>query len=122
MKRTFKWLKIQLSKMERALANEVLKRLSPNEAKLLRDPVFQSRIRFRLGGSEFPPKILFKIYTKGMNVHYFSGHRIITAHSQVPKLSKGSRRLVQCHGSKTIPGKGLSGRLQTGCIQDWTAV
>jgi hypothetical protein len=40
-------LKLYLVRMERALTDEVLKRLSPNEAKLLRDPAMQARVRFR---------------------------------------------------------------------------
>ena len=39
-------------------------------------------VSFRLGGETFPPKILFKIYTSGMNVHYFNGQDNINAGSK----------------------------------------
>jgi hypothetical protein len=36
-----------------------------------------------LGGSKFPPQILYKVFTKGTNVHYFSGDLIIQPGSKV---------------------------------------
>lgn len=47
MVRTFKWVKLYLTRMEKALTNEVLKRLSPNEGILLKDVALQARVRFR---------------------------------------------------------------------------
>ncbi|RKO85741.1 hypothetical protein BDK51DRAFT_51765 [Blyttiomyces helicus] len=45
---------------ERSMTREILRKLSPKEADLVADPVVNARI-----------------YTKGTNVHYFSGSRII---------------------------------------------
>ena len=36
----------------------------------------------RFGGDSFPPLVLYKMYSKGSNVHYFSGNRIIQPGSQ----------------------------------------
>lgn len=41
----------------------------------------------RLGGETFPPKILFKIYTSGMNVHYFNGQDTINPGSKAAEDS-----------------------------------
>ncbi|KAI8801920.1 hypothetical protein BJ742DRAFT_913022 [Cladochytrium replicatum] len=76
---TFLWLKHLLLQSEQTLTLEVLRKLSPKEAELLKDPIVQARVRFRLGGEEFPPVIYYKIFTKGMNVHYLTGSRLIAA-------------------------------------------
>ena len=89
MKRTFKWLRHNLFrtvitfKKERMLTREVLRRLAPNEGHLLSDPVLKTKIRFRLGGANFPPSIMYKVYTGGVKSHFFNGHDIIHAGSQV---------------------------------------
>ena len=36
-----------------------------------------------MGGTHFPPEIYFKIFTKGLNVHYYSGGQMIEAGSKV---------------------------------------
>lgn len=41
----------------------------------------------RLGGTCYPPQILYKIFTKGMNVHYFSGDKIIEPGSKAAEDS-----------------------------------
>ncbi|KAI9017465.1 hypothetical protein BC832DRAFT_28569 [Gaertneriomyces semiglobifer] len=82
MKMTFRRLRDQLAKAERSLTLEILRRLSPKEAELVSDPVFKPRIRFRFGGSAFPPSILYKIFTKSSSVHYYSGHRLIHSGTQ----------------------------------------
>jgi hypothetical protein len=60
------------------MTREVLRRLAPNEGCLLSDPAIKVKVRFRLGGFSFPPKIMFKIYTEGFSTHYYSGHDTIT--------------------------------------------
>merc|ERR1719450_708842 len=42
----------------------LLKSILPREAMLL-DPAMQVHVRFRLGGSRFPPSIYYKIFTHG---------------------------------------------------------
>jgi hypothetical protein len=37
----------------------------------------------RLGGTQFPPHIMFKVVTRGINIHYFSGEKMIAPGSQV---------------------------------------
>lgn len=61
------------------LTKQVLKRLNPNEGNLLADPAMKTKIRFRLGGIVFPPKIMYKIYTTGFSTQYFNGHEAIGA-------------------------------------------
>lgn len=92
MKKTFAWLKSHLLKAERTLGSDILKRLSPKEAQILRDPTSKSRIRFRFGGTNFPPIILFKIYTQGTPIQYFSGHKLIKTGSQVFNISVTKRQ------------------------------
>ncbi|KAJ3119421.1 hypothetical protein HK098_005513 [Nowakowskiella sp. JEL0407] len=52
----------------------------------------------KLGGTEFPPSIYYKIYTKSNNVHYFSGARIIHPGSIAAKDSckvMGTRKFTE---------------------------
>ncbi|KAH6572851.1 hypothetical protein BASA62_003213 [Batrachochytrium salamandrivorans] len=79
--------KINAVVKERSITADILRRISPNEGKLLNDTAIQSRVRFRFGGCTFPPKILFKIYTKGMGVQYLSGHKMILPGSQAAQDS-----------------------------------
>ncbi|KAJ3046384.1 putative protein CXorf58 [Rhizophlyctis rosea] len=84
---TFAWLKQNLYKAEQSMTLEILRRLSPKEAELIRDPVMQAHVRFRFGGTSFPPSIMYKIFTKGMNTHYFTGKRVIQAGSKAARDS-----------------------------------
>ena len=87
MRSTFAWLKSNLLKAQHSLSSDILKRLSPKEAQILKDPTSKSRIRFRFGGTDFPPTILFKIYTLGTPIQYFSGHKLIKSGSQAARDS-----------------------------------
>jgi hypothetical protein len=82
MKKTFSWLKSNLLKAQHTGSSDILRRLSPKEAQILKDPTSKSRIRFRFGGTCFPPIILYKIYTQGTPIHYFSGQKLIKTGSQ----------------------------------------
>ncbi|KAI9105753.1 hypothetical protein DFS34DRAFT_644561 [Phlyctochytrium arcticum] len=82
MRLTFRWLKDNLIKAERSMTLEILRRLSPREAELIKDPVVKAKIRFRFGGEAFPPTIMYKIFTRSNSVHYYSGHRLISADTQ----------------------------------------
>lgn len=73
----FKQLKVILRRAETTLSVEALKQLSPQEALLLSDPTSESRIRFRFGGTSFPPDILFKIFTSRNTVRYYCGKNMI---------------------------------------------
>ncbi|XP_063306167.1 uncharacterized protein CXorf58 homolog [Pelobates fuscus] len=80
----FKLLKQAARAAESSAANGILKKVSPLEAELLRDPSMQCKVRFRFAGCEFPPFIVFKIYhcSGGYGNKYISGKRIINTSSQ----------------------------------------
>lgn len=69
------------------LTREVLKRLAPNEGVLLSDPALKAKVRFRLGGVNFPPMIMYKVFTGGFSTHYLNGHDAICAGSKVCRPS-----------------------------------
>ncbi|XP_038049860.1 putative uncharacterized protein CXorf58 [Patiria miniata] len=75
----FKLLKHAICAAEHSLTHEILRKVSPMEAKLIRDPSLRARVRFRFAGSEFPPIILFKVFThtEGTGLQYLSGKRCI---------------------------------------------
>ncbi|XP_001628550.3 uncharacterized protein CXorf58 homolog isoform X2 [Nematostella vectensis] len=83
-KQMFKLLKYAICAAEHSLTFEVLRKVSPLEADLLRDPAVNARVRFRFGGIEFPPIIMFKIYinSSGQGLKYMSGKKTIKASSQ----------------------------------------
>ena len=69
-----------ISCQEHSLSNEILRKISPGEANLLRDPCLNLKVKFRFGGTEFPPVILFKIYTQvndGNFAQYINGKKSI---------------------------------------------
>eukprot|EP01137_Pigoraptor_chileana_P000745 Opistho-2@37396 len=78
----FMALKDCICRAEQSLTFELLRKLSPAEASLLRDPTLKARIRFRFGGCEFPPAIYYKIYTKADSVQYITGKKVIKAGTQ----------------------------------------
>ncbi|CAF3306421.1 unnamed protein product [Rotaria socialis] len=63
----FRLLKHAVCAAEHALSNDILRRLSPREAELLRDRSLNAKVKFRFGGAEFPPVIYFKIYVRNFN-------------------------------------------------------
>jgi hypothetical protein len=80
------------------MTKEMLKRISPNEAMLLSDPTSKTKIRYRFGGTSFPPRIMYKIYTLGAQAQYFSSYNIIFPGSQASEDSfniMGSREYTQ---------------------------
>ncbi|KAJ8330119.1 hypothetical protein QVD99_003144 [Batrachochytrium dendrobatidis] len=81
-RKIFKVMKSDIYTAERSMSVDILKRLSPAEGKLLNDSVFHPRVRFRFGGISFPPKIMYKIFTKGMGVQYMSGYKLISPGTQ----------------------------------------
>ncbi|KAI9341638.1 hypothetical protein BDR26DRAFT_1006973 [Obelidium mucronatum] len=81
----FQALKAALYKAERTVSIDIMKKVCPREAEFVQDPITQPRVRFRFGGELFPPNIMFKIYTKSVNVHYFSGNRLIESGSQAAR-------------------------------------
>eukprot|EP00164_Ancoracysta_twista_P008535 GFYU01012379.1.p1 GENE.GFYU01012379.1~~GFYU01012379.1.p1 ORF type:complete len:469 (-),score=28.96 GFYU01012379.1:61-1467(-) len=77
----FRCLKGALLKAERTMSNVLLAEVCPKEAPILTDPTVEARVRFRLGGTQFPPDIMYKVYTKS-KVQYISGQRMILPGSQ----------------------------------------
>lgn len=71
-RRIFLYLRHAVCRAEDSLTHHVLRKISPVEALILRDPTLNARLRFRFGGSAFPPMILYKIFISA-NVQYVSG-------------------------------------------------
>ncbi|MGH0183360.1 UNVERIFIED_CONTAM: hypothetical protein FKN15_012008 [Acipenser sinensis] len=78
-KRLFRLLKHTVCAAEHCLTYEIIRKVSPSEAELLKDRSMQCRVRFRFAGSEFPPIIVFKIFHKsgGHGNKYITGKRAI---------------------------------------------
>ncbi|KAJ1500451.1 putative protein CXorf58 [Coelomomyces lativittatus] len=93
-KKRFLLIKRLLLKSEHTLTHQLLRRLHPNEVALLKDPVTQARVRFRLGGATFPPTVYYKIYTRGVHVHYLSHQLTWTAPEQACKMM-GAKKYMQ---------------------------
>ncbi|XP_041088714.1 putative uncharacterized protein CXorf58 homolog isoform X3 [Polyodon spathula] len=83
-KRLFRLLKHTVCAAEHCLTYEIIRKLSPSEAELLKDPSMQCKVRFRFAGSEFPPIIVFKIFHKsgGHGNKYITGKRAIRPASE----------------------------------------
>ncbi|XP_038613211.1 putative uncharacterized protein CXorf58 homolog isoform X2 [Tachyglossus aculeatus] len=73
----FQLLKHTICAAENCVTHEILKKVSPLEADLAKDPSMQCKIRFRFGGERFPPFIVFKIFRHpgGCGSKYISGKK-----------------------------------------------
>ncbi|EKX34623.1 hypothetical protein GUITHDRAFT_90419 [Guillardia theta CCMP2712] len=80
-RRIFAYLRHAVCRAEDSLTHQVLRKISPLEASVLRDPTLNARLRFRFGGSNFPPLILYKIFINA-NVQYIAGANRILAGSK----------------------------------------
>nr|XP_056717782.1 uncharacterized protein CXorf58 homolog [Euleptes europaea] len=82
--RLFKLLKHTIRAAEHCISHDILKRVSPLEAELLKDPSILFKVRFRFAGSSFPPFVVFKIFciSGGQGSKYISGKTIITPRSE----------------------------------------
>ncbi|XP_063812299.1 uncharacterized protein CXorf58 homolog [Pseudophryne corroboree] len=80
----FKLLKHAARAAETCATYGILKKVSPLEAELLKDPGMRCKVRFRFAGYEFPPFIVFKIFhcSGGHGSRYISGKRIINPSSE----------------------------------------
>ncbi|XP_018426288.1 PREDICTED: putative uncharacterized protein CXorf58 homolog [Nanorana parkeri] len=83
-RKLFKLLKHAIRAAETCAAYGILKKVSPVEAELLKDPGMQCKVRFRFAGYEFPPVIVFKIFHRSGNhrSRYISGKRVISPSSE----------------------------------------
>ncbi|XP_052588693.1 uncharacterized protein CXorf58 homolog isoform X2 [Peromyscus californicus insignis] len=83
-KTLFKLLKHAICAAEYCVAHELLKKVSPKEAALVKDPSMKCKVRFRFGGEKFPPFIMFKIFFKndGHGNKYFSGKDLLKPSSK----------------------------------------
>lgn len=91
----FTMLKHAIRAAEESWTYDVIRKISPKEAELLKDSCLTTKIRFRFGGVEFPPYILFKIYLSNQTSHYYSGKNQIkpTSEAAVQALQQmGHRR------------------------------
>ncbi|XP_040859246.1 putative uncharacterized protein CXorf58 homolog [Ochotona curzoniae] len=75
----FRLLKHTICAAEYHVTHEILKQVSPLEAKLVKDPSMKCKVRFRFSGEKFPPFIVFKIFlhTEGHGYQYLSGKNML---------------------------------------------
>ncbi|KAM4819436.1 uncharacterized protein CXorf58 homolog isoform 1-T3 [Thomomys bottae] len=78
-KSLFQLLKHTICAAEYYASYEILKKVSPIEAQLVKDPSMKYKVRFRFNGEKFPPYIVFKIFlqTDSCKCKYFSGKNML---------------------------------------------
>ncbi|XP_041439543.1 putative uncharacterized protein CXorf58 isoform X2 [Xenopus laevis] len=83
-RKLFKLLKHTVRAAETSASYSILRKISPLEAELLRDPGMQCKVRFRFAGQEFPPFIVFKIFHRSgaFGNRYICGKRILHPSSE----------------------------------------
>uniref|UniRef100_A0A8D1KXM4 Uncharacterized protein n=2 Tax=Sus scrofa TaxID=9823 RepID=A0A8D1KXM4_PIG len=83
-KTMFQLLKHTICAAEHHVTYEILKKVSPLEAELVKDPCMKCKVRFRFSGEKFPPFIVFKIFlqTEGHGYKYFSGKKLLKPSSE----------------------------------------
>ncbi|XP_008270675.1 uncharacterized protein CXorf58 homolog isoform X2 [Oryctolagus cuniculus] len=87
-KMMFRLLKHTICAVEYRVTHEILKKVSPSEAELVKDPTMKCKVRFRFSGETFPPFIVFKIFhhTEGHGCKYFSGKNMLKPCSEYSSL------------------------------------
>lgn len=85
------------------MTHDVIRKVCPSEAELLKDPTMKAKIKFRyciissiytlvlwlpcirFGGDQFPPIVMFKIFISSCSsgVKYISGKRMIRPETNV---------------------------------------
>lgn len=83
-KTMFLLLKHSVRAAEMSLSYDILRKVSPAEAELIKDPAIKARIRFRFAGSEFPPIVVFKIFLINKS-NMLSGKNCIKPASEASK-------------------------------------
>lgn len=80
----FQLLKHTICAVEHYVSYEILKKVSPSEGELVKDPSMKYKVRFRFGGETFPPYIVFKIFlhTDGHGYKYFCGRNILKSSTE----------------------------------------
>jgi hypothetical protein len=107
----FQILKDAVCTAEHSLTRDVAQKLCPREAELLKDPTMNAKVKFRFGGSTFPPVILFKVFIgmQGKGVKYMNGKKMIkstTVAAEDARKMMGNRRYFDllltdaCHHSQ----------------------
>uniref|UniRef100_A0A8C8ZKK1 Uncharacterized protein n=1 Tax=Prolemur simus TaxID=1328070 RepID=A0A8C8ZKK1_PROSS len=83
-KMIFQLLKHTICAAEFSVTYDMLKKINPLEAKLVKDPSMKCKVRFRFSGETFPPFIVFKIFlhTEGRGYKYFSGRNFLKSSSE----------------------------------------
>ncbi|XP_032331561.1 LOW QUALITY PROTEIN: putative uncharacterized protein CXorf58 homolog [Camelus ferus] len=83
-KTVFQLLKYTVCAAEYHVTHEILKKVSPLEAELVKDPCMKCKVRVRFSGETFPPLIVFKIFlhTEGHGYKYFSGKNLLKPSSE----------------------------------------
>ncbi|XP_045146681.1 uncharacterized protein CXorf58 homolog isoform X1 [Echinops telfairi] len=83
-KRVFQLLKHTICAAQSFATYEILRKVSPSEAKLMKDPTMKCKVRFRFSGEKFPPFIVFKIFlqTEGHGYKYISGKNVMKASNE----------------------------------------
>jgi len=76
-KKMFKMLKTAVRAAEKTWSYDIIRRIAPHEIELLKDVSFQFKVRFRLGGDNFPPIAMFKIFIVNQKTSYYSGRNNI---------------------------------------------
>lgn len=81
----FQILKVAVRTLETFLGADILRRTSPKDFEVLSDSCIPFTLRFRFSGTEFPPVIVFKIFTdsNAVPVQYVS-----------PALMNGRQQVV----------------------------
>eukprot|EP01135_Chromosphaera_perkinsii_P004294 Nk52_evm6s276 gene=Nk52_evmTU6s276 len=97
-RKIFLSLKLLICRAEKTMTFEVLRRMIPDEANLLNDPTITSRVRFRFGGTSFPPVVLFKVFASSKGCVYLNGRDLITPNSKAAEdalFAQGPRKYLE---------------------------
>jgi hypothetical protein len=110
----------------------MLKRVCPSELEYLSDPCCRGRLRFRFGAPtkldepDFPPRVFYKIFTRGMHVQYFNGRLMIPPGSLASKDAcdmMGRRQFAQNHyqSEHLMQNHEISDPVDITCRQEYTS-
>lgn len=93
----FRLLKHTVCAAEHSLSHELIKKIAPLESHILNDPCIKIKIKFRFSGFEFPPSVVFKIYSQ-MQDGRTSKH--ITGKDMIKPASSAAQEACNQMGNK----------------------
>lgn len=124
----FRLLKHTVCAAEHSLSHEIIKKIAPLESNILNDPCVKIKIKFRFSGIEFPPSVVFKIYSQmqdGKTAKKITGKNMIEPASSAAQAAcnqmgnKQYYNIMILDSLQSVTNKRVSEKSDIVCMRDY---